>query len=164
MTDPSHPAVDRVAEALAAYGLSPEIVWFDDAVTTAPLAAAALGIEVGQIANSLVFTLDDEPILVLTSGAHRVDTDWLGAELGGVIGRASKETVKHATGQVIGGVAPGRPPRAGPHDRRHRPRAVPRGVGRRRPREDGVPDLVRRARAHHGRHAARGRAAAEASA
>ena len=112
MTDASHPAVDRVTEALAGHGLSPEIVWFDDAVTTAPLAAAALGIEVGQIANSLVFTLDDEPILVLTSGAHRVDTEWLGAELGGVIGRASKETVKHATGQVIGGVAPGRTSRS----------------------------------------------------
>ncbi|KQM82845.1 YbaK/EbsC family protein [Agromyces sp. Leaf222] len=106
MTTTSHPAVERVAETLASHGLSPEIVWFDDAVTTAPLAADALGVEVGQIANSLVFTLDDEPILVLTSGAHRVDTDWLGAQLGGVIGRASKETVKEATGQVIGGVAP----------------------------------------------------------
>ena len=93
MTDSSHPAVDRVTEALASHGLSPEIVWFDDAVTTAPLAAAALGIEVGQIANSLVFTIDDEPILVLTSGAHRVDTEWLGAERGRVSGRASKETV-----------------------------------------------------------------------
>ncbi|WP_136708572.1 YbaK/EbsC family protein [Agromyces sp. H66] len=103
---PSHPAVDRVADALARHGLTPEIVWFDDAVTTAQLAADALGIEVGQIANSLVFTLDGEPILVLTSGAHRVDTDWLGAELGGVIGRASKDVVKAATGQVIGGVAP----------------------------------------------------------
>ena len=87
-------------------GIEPRIVWFDDAVTTAKLAADALGVEVGQIANSLVFTLDDEPILVLTSGAHRVDTDWLGAELGGTIGRASKEVVKAATGQVIGGVAP----------------------------------------------------------
>ncbi|MDF2574370.1 MAG: aminoacyl-tRNA deacylase [Agromyces sp.] len=103
---PSHPAVDRVAAALAQHGLTPEIVWFDDAVTTAPLAAEALGVEVGQIANSLVFTLDDEPILVLTSGAHRVDTEWLGVELGGVIGRASKDVVKTATGQVIGGVAP----------------------------------------------------------
>jgi len=103
---PSHPAVDRVVAALAAEGVETEIVWFDDAVTTAQLAADALGIEVGQIANSLVFTLDDEPILVLTSGAHRVDTEWLGAELGGTIRRASKETVKEATGQVIGGVAP----------------------------------------------------------
>ncbi|WP_394552865.1 YbaK/EbsC family protein [Agromyces sp. MMS24-JH15] len=106
MTQPSHPAVDRVAEALAARGVSAEITWFDDAVTTAQLAADALGIEVGQIANSLVFLLDDEPILVLTSGAHRVDTEWLGAELGGVIRRASKDDVKDATGQVIGGVAP----------------------------------------------------------
>lgn len=106
MAPSSHPAVDRVTEALAGHGLSPEIHWFDDAVTTAQLAADALGVEVGQIANSLVFTIDDEPILVLTSGSHRVDTDWLGAELGGVIRRASKETVKEATGQVIGGVAP----------------------------------------------------------
>ncbi len=53
-----------------------------------------------------MFLLDDEPILVLTSGAHRVDTEWLGAELGGVIRRASKDDVKQATGQVIGGVAP----------------------------------------------------------
>ncbi|GAA1056132.1 hypothetical protein GCM10017608_33690 [Agromyces luteolus] len=103
---PSHAAVDRVAAALAAVGVDARIVWFDDAVTTAKLAADALGVEVGQIANSLVFTLDDEPILVLTSGAHRVDTDWLGSELGGTIGRASKEVVKAATGQVIGGVAP----------------------------------------------------------
>ncbi|MFF2271374.1 YbaK/EbsC family protein [Agromyces sp. NPDC058136] len=103
---PSHPAVERVTAALAGHGLEPEIVWFDDAVTTAPLAAAALGVEVGQIANSLVFTLDGAPLLVLTSGAHRVDTEWLGTELGGTIGRASKEVVKEATGQVIGGVAP----------------------------------------------------------
>ena len=106
MTTLSHPSVDRVADALAGHGLTPEIVWFDDAVTTAQLAADALGVEVGQIANSLVFMLDDEPILVLTSGAHRVDTVWLGDELGGVIRRASKDDVKAATGQVIGGVAP----------------------------------------------------------
>ncbi|MRG61059.1 YbaK/EbsC family protein [Agromyces sp. CFH 90414] len=106
MTTPSHPAVDRVAEALRAAGVEPRITWFDGAVTTAQLAADALGIEVGQIANSLVFTIDDEPILVLTSGSHRVDTEWLGAQLGGTIRRASKEAVKEATGQVIGGVAP----------------------------------------------------------
>jgi prolyl-tRNA editing enzyme YbaK/EbsC (Cys-tRNA(Pro) deacylase) len=105
-TAPSHAAVDRVVAALEAQGVEPRIVWFGDAVTTAQLAADALGVEVGQIANSLVFTLDDEPILVLTSGAHRVDTEWLGERLGGRIGRASKEVVKAATGQVIGGVAP----------------------------------------------------------
>lgn len=106
MTQLSHPAVDRVRDALAGHGVDAEIVWFDDAVTTAQLAAEALGVEAGQIANSLVFTIDDEPILVLTSGSHRVDTEWLGQQLGGVIRRAAKETVKAATGQVIGGVAP----------------------------------------------------------
>ncbi|HLP22853.1 MAG TPA: YbaK/EbsC family protein [Microbacteriaceae bacterium] len=101
-----HEAVDRVRAALAVHDIEPRVVWFDDAVTTAQLAADALGVEVGQIANSLIFTLDDEPILVLTSGAHRVDTDWLGERLGGRIGRADKDTVKSATGQTIGGVAP----------------------------------------------------------
>jgi prolyl-tRNA editing enzyme YbaK/EbsC (Cys-tRNA(Pro) deacylase) len=106
MVNTEHPAVDRVREALRRHGLDPEIRWFDDATTTAQAAAEALGIPVGAIANSLIFTLDGEPLLVLTSGAHRVDADWLGKRLGGTIGRASKDVVKRATGQVIGGVAP----------------------------------------------------------
>src|SRR5690554_2185598 len=101
-----HPAVQRVQEALKENGITPDIRSFEEATTTAQAAAASLGIEVGAIANSLVFTLDEYPLLVLTSGAHRVDTQWLGAKLGGVLGRASKEVVKEATGQVIGGVAP----------------------------------------------------------
>lgn len=103
---PSHEAVDRVVSALAEFGVEAQVVWFDDAVTTAVLAAEALGVQVGQIANSLIFTLDGEPLLVLTSGAHRVDTAWLGEQLGGTIGRADKDMVKAATGQTIGGVAP----------------------------------------------------------
>jgi prolyl-tRNA editing enzyme YbaK/EbsC (Cys-tRNA(Pro) deacylase) len=106
MDHPQHPAVIRVLKDLAEHGLQPAVTWFDDAVTTAQSAADALGVEVGQIANSLVFTFNAEPILLLTSGAHRVDTDWLGEQLGGTIGRASKEVVLQATGQVIGGVAP----------------------------------------------------------
>src|SRR5690554_4425177 len=106
MATTEHPSVTRVREALAGHGLTPEIRWFDEAATTAQAAAAALDIEVGAIANSLIFALDDEPVLVLTSGAHRVDTEWLGAKLGGSLGRASKELVRQATGQVIGGVAP----------------------------------------------------------
>jgi prolyl-tRNA editing enzyme YbaK/EbsC (Cys-tRNA(Pro) deacylase) len=78
----------------------------DDAVTTAAAAAAALDVDRGAIANSLVFLLNDEPVLVLTSGAHRVDTSWLGERLGGRLRRADPATVKGATGQVIGGVAP----------------------------------------------------------
>ncbi|MCK9795703.1 YbaK/EbsC family protein [Isoptericola sp. 4D.3] len=89
-----------------AAGADGEIRWLDDHATTAARAAESLGVPVGAIANSLVFTLDDEPLLVMTSGAHRVDTDWLGAALGGRLARASKETVREATGQVIGGVAP----------------------------------------------------------
>ncbi|MFC7878321.1 YbaK/EbsC family protein [Isoptericola sp. NPDC057391] len=103
---PSHPAVDRVRDALDAAGADGEIRWLDDHATTAARAAEALGVPVGAIANSLVFTLDDEPVLVLTSGAHRVDTGFLGSRLGGRLARASKETVRDATGQVIGGVAP----------------------------------------------------------
>jgi prolyl-tRNA editing enzyme YbaK/EbsC (Cys-tRNA(Pro) deacylase) len=103
---PTHPAVEKVRAELAAHGARGEIRWLDDAVTTAALAAEALGVEVGQIANSLVFALDDEPVLVLTSGAHRVDTGFLGERLGGVLRRAPKDVVRDATGQVIGGVAP----------------------------------------------------------
>ncbi len=102
----SHPGVDRVTAALATFGLQPEVRWLDDAATTARAAADALGIDVGAIANSLVFTLNDSPILVMTSGAHRVDTDWLGRQLGGQLGRASADMVRAATGQAIGGVAP----------------------------------------------------------
>src|SRR5690554_7800544 len=98
MANLDHPSVHRVREALEAYGVEPQIRWFDEATTTAQAAADSLGIEVGAIANSLVFALDGEPLLVLTSGAHRVDTDWLGHRLGGVLTRASKDLVRHATG------------------------------------------------------------------
>jgi prolyl-tRNA editing enzyme YbaK/EbsC (Cys-tRNA(Pro) deacylase) len=88
-----------------------------DAVSTARAAADALGIEVGQIANSLIFVLErsagtgeepaTKPLLVLASGAHRVDTAKLAALLGvRAIRRADGKVVRAATGQVIGGVAP----------------------------------------------------------
>jgi prolyl-tRNA editing enzyme YbaK/EbsC (Cys-tRNA(Pro) deacylase) len=76
-------------------------------VTTAAAAAAALGVEVGQIANSLIFDADGEALLVLTSGSHRVDTGKVAAIVGAErVRRASPEFVRAATGQVIGGVAP----------------------------------------------------------
>jgi len=102
----THPAVDLVLAALVQHGATGEVRWLDDSAKTAAEAAAALGIEVGAIANSLVFTLDGAPLLVMTSGSHRVDTAWLGGELGGTITRADADLVKAATGQVIGGVAP----------------------------------------------------------
>jgi len=106
-----HRNVELVTAALRTAGADPARVArlrvLPGAVTTAAAAAAALGVEVGQIANSLVFDADGEPLLVLTSGAHRVDTGRVAALVGaGRVGRASPEFVRAATGQVIGGVAP----------------------------------------------------------
>jgi len=102
------PARSRlVHDSLRAAGITGDIVVLPDAAATAPLAAAALGVEVGAIANSLVFWSDEKPLLVMTSGAHRVDTAALAARLGrGRIQRATAEQVREATGQAIGGVAP----------------------------------------------------------
>jgi prolyl-tRNA editing enzyme YbaK/EbsC (Cys-tRNA(Pro) deacylase) len=106
-----HRNVSLVTDALLAGGADPARVArmrvLPDAVATAAAAAEALGVEVGAIANSLVFSADDVPLLVLTSGAHRVDTGKVAALLGvGRVRRASPEVVRAATGQVIGGVAP----------------------------------------------------------
>jgi prolyl-tRNA editing enzyme YbaK/EbsC (Cys-tRNA(Pro) deacylase) len=106
-----HRNVDLVTAALTAGGADParvaRMTVLPDAVTTAAAAAAALGVEVGQIANSLVFDADGVPLLVLTSGAHRVDTGKVAALVGaGRVRRASPEFVRDATGQAIGGVAP----------------------------------------------------------
>jgi len=96
-----------VHDSLRAAGIMGEIVVLPDAASTAVLAADALGIEVGAIANSLVFWSDGEPLLVMTSGAHRVDTRALAERLGReMIRRATPEQVREATGQAIGGVAP----------------------------------------------------------
>ena len=102
------PARSRlVHDSLRAAGITGDIVVLPDAASTAALAAAALGIEVGAIANSLVFWSDGEPLLVMTSGAHRVDTAALTERLGRErIQRATPEQVRDATGQAIGGVAP----------------------------------------------------------
>jgi prolyl-tRNA editing enzyme YbaK/EbsC (Cys-tRNA(Pro) deacylase) len=102
-----HPSVVRFREEHAARGGVGDIVILPDSVHTAALAAAALGCEVGAIANSLLFDADGEPVLVLTSGAHRVDTGRT-AERVGVprLRRASPDFVREHTGQVIGGVSP----------------------------------------------------------
>ena len=108
-----HPNVVAVQDALdaagaaAADGEPSRVVVLDDAVHTAAAAAEALGVTVGQIANSLVFDADGEPLLVLTSGAHRVDTKKVAALIGvAKLGRATPEFVRAHTGQPIGGVAP----------------------------------------------------------
>ena len=112
--------VAAVEAALRAAGVEPELRTFTESVPTAAAAAAALGCEVGAIANSLVFAQagpDEQtvPLLVLASGAHRVDTAGLAQRLGtGKIRRASPEFVLEHTGQQVGGVAPVGHPRPVP--------------------------------------------------
>lgn len=102
-----HPTVVAVAAILAEAGVGGRVVALSDPAPTASAAAAALGCPVGAIANSLVFDADGAPVLVLTSGAHRVDTDLVAARLGaGTVRRASATFVRAHTGQPIGGVAP----------------------------------------------------------
>jgi prolyl-tRNA editing enzyme YbaK/EbsC (Cys-tRNA(Pro) deacylase) len=83
------------------------IVVLPESVHTAQLAADALGCAVGAIANSLLFDADGTPLLILTSGSHRVDTAKVAAELGiTALKRAKPDFVREHTGQVIGGVSP----------------------------------------------------------
>lgn len=113
MTELQLPERSRIVQtALRAAGVQSEIRVLPDSAKTAALAAAALGCEIGAIANSLVFMAvdaDDQesPLLVMTSGRHRVDTAALAVRLGlAKIVRATPEQVRSATGQAIRGVAP----------------------------------------------------------
>lgn len=108
-----HPNVRAVQDALDAAGARAadarpsRVHILPAAVHTAVAAAATLNVEVAQIANSLMFDADGEPLLVLTSGAHRADTDILATLVGARrIRRAGPDFVRTHTGQVIGGVAP----------------------------------------------------------
>jgi prolyl-tRNA editing enzyme YbaK/EbsC (Cys-tRNA(Pro) deacylase) len=103
-----HPNCAAVDAVLTNAGVPGRVRLLDEPAPTAAAAAALLGVEVGAIANSLVFaTAQSTPLLVLTSGAHRVDTVRV-ADLVGTSGlaRATPEFVYRATGQRIGGVAP----------------------------------------------------------
>jgi prolyl-tRNA editing enzyme YbaK/EbsC (Cys-tRNA(Pro) deacylase) len=92
---------------VAAVGVEPNVRVLNADAKTAVAAAQQLGCEVGAIANSLVFDCDGEPLLVMSSGAHRVDTELLARALGATaITKANPKLVRSATGQVIGGVAP----------------------------------------------------------
>jgi prolyl-tRNA editing enzyme YbaK/EbsC (Cys-tRNA(Pro) deacylase) len=101
-------AVKLVSAALLENGCAGQIKVLSDSARTAAEAAAALGIEVGQIASSLIFKLPDgSPLLIITSGRHRVDTDLVASNLGiEKLGRVDADYVKEQSGFSIGGVAP----------------------------------------------------------
>jgi prolyl-tRNA editing enzyme YbaK/EbsC (Cys-tRNA(Pro) deacylase) len=97
----------RFEGALRELGAQGAIRVLPDSAPTAAAAAGQLGCEVGAIANSLVFAADGVPLLVMTSGAHRVDTARVAALVGaGVVARAGARSVREWTGQAIGGVGP----------------------------------------------------------
>ena len=99
--------VQRVAAALRAGGVTPEIREFPQSTRTAGEAAAAVGTTLGQIVKSLVFLADGAPVLVLVSGANRVDPIKLAAARGAhAVRRASADDVRRLTGFAIGGVPP----------------------------------------------------------
>jgi prolyl-tRNA editing enzyme YbaK/EbsC (Cys-tRNA(Pro) deacylase) len=114
---PEHPAIAHFRRELETRGGTGRIVVLPDTVHTAALAAEALGCEVGAIANSLLFAVPESestepgselsPLLLLTSGAHRVATEATAQRLGvPALRRADPDFVRRHTGQVIGGVSP----------------------------------------------------------
>ena len=101
-------SVKRVAEALSQHGCSGSINVLGESARTALDAASALGIEVGQIASSLIFkTPEGKTLLIITSGRHRVDTDLVAQELRiSHLDRVDAQFVKEFSGFSIGGVSP----------------------------------------------------------
>jgi len=101
-------AVKRVSDALKSKGISGQIKVLSESARSAAEAAAALGIEVGQIASSIIFKLPNEsPLLVITSGRHRVDTELVAKELSvDNLARVDADYVKELSGFSIGGVSP----------------------------------------------------------
>ena len=103
-----NPSVQRVSAKLKELGIYGEVHVLSDSARTAQEAADALGILVGQVASSIVFKLDDEsPLLVITSGRHRVDTKLVAEKLGiSKLHRVDADYVKEKSGFSIGGVSP----------------------------------------------------------
>ena len=103
-----NPSVQRVSAKLKELGVKGEVHVLSDSARTAQEAADALGILVGQVASSIVFKLDDEsPLLVITSGRHRVDTKLVAQKLGlAKLHRVDADYVKEKSGFSIGGVSP----------------------------------------------------------
>ncbi|WP_417582589.1 YbaK/EbsC family protein [Pelagibacterium sp.] len=98
----------RVVADLASHDLPNSIVVLDELATTAPMAAQAIGIDVGRIVKSLIFVGQESgaPIMILVSGANRVHEKRAGHQIGQKLGRADADLVRETTGFAIGGVSP----------------------------------------------------------
>src|SRR5215472_10586302 len=97
-----HPSAEHVAQVLRDHGVAGQVKELPEPAPTAASATTQLGCEVGAIANSLVFNADGQPLLILSSGAHRVDTAKMAARIGAErVRRAHPDFVRAATGQVI---------------------------------------------------------------
>ena len=97
----------RLVDIARSHGLELEISTFPSGTKTADDAAAAIGCDVAAIVKSLVFTVDDEPVVALVPGDRRLDPDALARVAGGqVVARAHLDTVREATGYVAGGTPP----------------------------------------------------------
>jgi prolyl-tRNA editing enzyme YbaK/EbsC (Cys-tRNA(Pro) deacylase) len=101
-------AVKRFIDAARSLGVKGEVKVLADTARTALDAANSLDIEVGQIASSLIFRLPSgNPLLIITSGRHRVDTELVAKSLGiAELGRADANYVKEVSGYSVGGVSP----------------------------------------------------------
>ena len=107
MSDSLHPNVVRVLEAARALGLDIKPRRFPDGTKTAADAAAAIGVEIGQIVKSLIFGVDGEVVLAYVSGANQLDEKKLALAAGGMkCSRVDADVVREATGYPIGGVPP----------------------------------------------------------
>lgn len=104
----THPSISRVVQQMTEFGLTGEIKFLSETARTAKEAADGLGIEVGQVASSIIFGLPNgDPILIITSGAHRVDTNLVCEKLEiASLSRVDANYVRAKSGFAIGGVSP----------------------------------------------------------
>ena len=101
-----HPNAARVQAVLQSLGATGRVLELESSTRTAAEAAAAIGTTIEQIAKSLVFLADEEPVLVIASGIHRISLDRLASHLGKPVRRADADAVRRLTGFPIGGVPP----------------------------------------------------------
>lgn len=105
---PLSPSAQKVDDALRALGYRFDIIEHAESTRTAQEAADRAGCKLGQIVKSMIFKgkVSGKPILVLTSGANRVDENRISEYAGEAIGRADPDFVRSVTGFAIGGVPP----------------------------------------------------------